>query len=197
MEQRKQNALIDFSPGLGHNETIINHQKNSFFSTQKWSGNKIKILHAAHVILLPSSVHWVQTMCCMCRDSFFFNSSGLACTHTSLIPCFLYFSVTFNANRMREEEGEEKNGGSTKESLKTVTSRWLPGLTVLKQYYYYYAACSLVKTTPPALVAVDGEKNWVRGERVSHKLPTKSSGAREREGSGLRTGTPSQDFVYV
>lgn len=99
------------------------------------------------MILMPSSVHWVQTMCCMCRDSFFSNPSALGCTHTSLLPCFLYFSVTFNANRMREEKGEEKNTGSTKESLKTLTSGWLPGLTVLKQYYSDYAAYSLLKTT--------------------------------------------------
>lgn len=88
-------------------------------------------------------------------------------------------------------ERKGKKTGGTKESLKTLTSQWLPGLTVLKQYYYY-AACSLVKTTPPALVGVDEEKNWVRGERVSRKLPTKRRGARERAGCGLHTGTPAR-----
>lgn len=57
----------------------------------------------------------------------------------SVIPCFLYYSVSINAAQMRK-------GGSTKEPLKVLASRQLPQLTVVT-YYYYYCAWSLVKTS--------------------------------------------------
>lgn len=57
----------------------------------------------------------------------------------SVIPCFLYYSVSINAAPMRK-------GGSTKEPLKVLALRRLPQLTVVT-YYYYYRAWSLVKTS--------------------------------------------------
>lgn len=51
----------------------------------------------------------------------------------------LFSSVTVNAALMGK-------GGSTKEPLKALTSRWLPQLKLVT-YYYYYTAWSLVKKT--------------------------------------------------
>lgn len=60
-------------------------------------------------------------------------------SNMSVIPCFLYYSVSINAAPMRK-------GGSTKEPLKVLALRRLPQLTVVT-YYYYYCAWSLVKTS--------------------------------------------------
>lgn len=46
--------------------------------------------------------------CAACEETVFLNPGARGRTHTSLIPCFLYFSVTFNANGMREEKKNQR-----------------------------------------------------------------------------------------
>lgn len=114
----------------------------------------------------------------------------------SLIPCLLYYSVPRRSSLKR-------NGGtveSTKGPLKLLTSRRLPQLTLVTYYYYYSGWCPIKKNHSEALARADGEKNWVRGERVSADVPRRSKKKlRMREGrwsiqwrSGQHYGAPAR-----
>lgn len=82
---------------------------------------------------------------------------------------------------------------STKEPLNALTSRRLPQLMLVTYYYYYTAWCLIKKNHGEALAWEDGEKNWVRGERVTVDVPRKRSKMEnKRRGVGVKAGRSGQ-----